>query len=486
MLLSVITWNKFPRANPLRSGSVSRGWVILLLQAAVLAVYGQAQNGAATPEVRAEGGNAPVEITLAEAIRRAEASEPGYAAAKAARHSAALDRNIARAGLLPTARLYSQDIYTQPNGITSEGDAGQPSAPLPKFVANDSRPWEYIAQGIVEESLSLGGAAAVRRADAAAAAAAAEQEIARRGLVTSVTGMFYTSLAADRKLAVAMEAQQEAADFSKLTRQREQAREAAHADVVKADLEQQQRDRELGDAQAEAEKARLELGVLLFPDPRTPYTLKAEQQAAPLPSKDVVQQAAVKNNPELKSAFAGLAESNADVQAAWGALLPSLGLSVNYGIDANQFSVNGPLLSPSAQYPNGQQARNLGYSTTFTVNLPIWDWLASESKVKQSEIRRDAAKVALTNTQRELIAKLDEVYTEARVAHDQLASLDASVDTARESLRLTKLSYSGGEGTVLEVVDAETAYVTAANAREDGRVRYETARAELETITGTL
>ena len=72
------------------------------------------------------------------------------------------------------------------------------------------------------------------------------------------------------------------------------------------------------------------------------------------------------------------------------------------------------------------------------------------------------------------------------MASDQLASLDASVNTAAESLRLTKLRYSAGEATVLEVVDAQTAYVSAANAREDGRVRYETARAELAAITGTM
>lgn len=441
----------------------------------------RAQDNVAAPQVEPAGSNSPAEITLAEAIKRAETSEPGYAAARAAGRSAALDKSIAVAGLLPSAHLYSQDIYTQPNGIQTEGDAGQPLAPLPRFVANDSRPWEYIAQGIVDENLGLGQVAEVRRANAAAAAAAAEQEIARRGLVAAVTGMFYTSLAADRKVAVAQQAQADAADFTKLTGEREKAREAAHADVVKAQLEEQQRNRDLEDAQLAAEKARLELGVLLFADPRTPYTLKADEQAAPLPSKEEVEQGAAKNNPELKSALASLSESQAEVESAWGGLVPSVGLSVNYGIDANQFAVNAPLATVGTQ---PFQPRNLGYSTTFTVNLPVWDWLSSEHKVKQSEIRRDAAQVALTNAQRRMIADLDEAYTEARVAHDQLQSLDQSVATAAESLRLTRLAYRGGEGTVLEVVDAETSYVTAENARADGRVRYETALAALKTITG--
>ena len=114
---------------------------------------------------------------------------------------------------------------------------------------------------------------AVSRAAAAAAVAAAELEIARRGLVDTVTSLFYQALAADHKVDVAQRAAGEAAGFTTLTQQREGAREAAHADVVKAQLQQQQRDRDLADALLEQQKSHLDLGVLLFPDPRAAYTL---------------------------------------------------------------------------------------------------------------------------------------------------------------------------------------------------------------------
>ena len=81
-----------------------------------------------------------------------------------------------------------------------------------------------------------------------AAVATAELEIARRGLVATVTGLFYQELAADRRIAVARRAAGEATGFTNLTQQRESAREAAHADVVKAQLQQQQRDRDLAEA----------------------------------------------------------------------------------------------------------------------------------------------------------------------------------------------------------------------------------------------
>jgi outer membrane protein TolC len=415
----------------------------------------------------------PVLITLDEALKRAQSSEPSFAAAVANGKVAGLDRSIARAGLLPSVTYHNQAIYTQPNGVIAETGQGV-SAQSPIFIANNAV-HEYFSQAVVNEDIGLAQISGVRRADAAAAVAAAELEIARRGLVSTVTGLYYGLAAANQRLTIAQRAKAEADDFVKLTGQREQAREAAHADTVKAQLQQQQRDREFSDAKINADKARLELAVLLFSDPRTPYSINVSDVPAPLASRDEVNQFAAKNNAELKSALATLRLNDADVLAARGAYLPGLGLNYTYGIDAPQFAVNGP-----------DGVKNLGYSAMVTLDIPVWNWLATAHKVKQSEIQRDAAKVALTATQRRLIAQLDESYAEAQAARDQLASLEASVATAAESLRLTRLRYVGGEGTVLEVVDAQSAFITAQNAREDGRVRFEAARAALQTLTGTM
>lgn len=416
----------------------------------------------------------PPVIGLEEALRRAQANEPEFAAAQADAKVAGLDKSIARAALLPTVTYHNQALYTQPNGLSNQAGQGVGAQPSPIFIANNAVR-EYASQGVFNEELGLGPISAIRRADAAAALASAQLEIARRGLVATVSGLYYGLAAANRKLDIAQRAASEAADFTRLTSQREQAREAAHADTVKAQLEQQGRERELSDATVNADKARLDLAVLLFADPRTPYSISVTETPAQLATRDEVNQLAAKNNAELKSALAALNVSNADVLSARAAYLPSLGLNYTYGIDAPQFAVNGP-----------DGVKNLGYSASITVDFPVWDWLATEHKVKQSEIKRDATRVALTATQRRLIAQLDEAYAEAEAARKQLASFETSVSTAAESLRLTKLRYTGGEATVLEVVDAQAAFIAAENAREDGRVRYESALAALQTLTGTM
>ena len=441
--------------------------LLMLVAAAIVPAHGQTAGESAKPDPSTFGKP----ITLEEAIRRAQANEPSYAASLAESRASALDRSIARSGLLPSVVYHNQALYTQPNGQKGPGVDSQYTQ---KFIANNAVR-EYTSQAVINESLGLRKYAGIRLADAEAVRVALELEVARRGLVQVVTGLFYGLIAADNKLVVADRAHQEAADFTGLTNKREEVREAAHADVVKAQLVEQQRERDLADARVAAEKARLELGVLLFPDPRTPYTLVAANDAHELASRTEIEQAAAKNNPELKKALALLNVTIADVLAARAAYLPDLELNVTYGIDAPQFAVNGP-----------DGVRNLGYSASATLDIPVWDWLSTQHKVKQSEIRRDAARASLTAAQGRLIARLEEAYSEAVTARDQLASLDASVATAAESLRLTKMSYTGGEATVLEVVEAQNAFVGAQNAREDGRVRYEVAWANLKTLTGTM
>jgi outer membrane protein TolC len=416
---------------------------------------------------------ATASLSLDQAIKLAQTNEPAYAAALAEARSTVLERKDARAALLPTATYHNQVVYTQPNGSSSR--IGQTTnEPAPIFIANNSVR-EYASQGQFNETLGFAQVGAVRLADANAARAAAELEVARRGLVATVVNLYYTVGTGTDKVQIAQRALTEAERFLEIAKQREAARDAAHADVIKAQLAQQQRHRELTEAGLAAQKARLELAVLLFPDPATAYTLEPAGLPPPMPVQSAIEAAAKAKNPELASALASLHVSEANTYQARAALLPDLGLNVTYGIDAPQLARSGP-----------DGTRNLGYAGSATLDLPLWDWLTAYRKIKESKLMEDAAKVAYTATQRRLLANLAEDYAEARTAHEELASLDQSVLDARESLRLTNLRYTAGEGTVFEVVDAQNTLLSAENAQVDGRVRYQLALAQLQTLTGSL
>jgi outer membrane protein TolC len=133
-----------------------------------------------------------------------------------------------------------------------------------------------------------------------------------------------------------------------------------------------------------------------------------------------------------------------------------------------------------------EHRQNLGYSGQITLNIPVWNWGATRSKIKQAELKQQQAQLDLTLAQRTLQGNLAAAYSEAQVAQAQIDSLRTSLDLSTESLRLTLLRYQAGEATALEVVDAQTTLTQARNAYDDGLVRYKVALAQLQVLTGSL
>lgn len=407
----------------------------------------------------------PLQLTLQDALGRARKNSVAFQSALTDSAIARQDRYQAAAALLPSVNYDNEAFYTQSNG---------PGNGI-RFIANNAV-HEYVSQGNVHESLDLAGVTNFRRSAALAAAAKARAEVASRGLVVTVVQDYYEVAAAQQKLLAAQKAADEGDRFLKLTQDLEQGGEVAHSDVIKAELQARERQRALQEAQLGLLNARLELAVLLFPDFNDNYEVTDDLHASvPLPTLGEVQQQAARDNPDIRAALESVRAAGFDVAGARAGYLPSLSLDYWYGIDAPQFAVNGP---------NG--ISNLGSSILGTLNIPIWNWGATQSRIKQAQLRRAQAQRELSLAQRKLLAQIKSLYAEAETALNELGGLSRSAELAEESLRLTTLRYKGGEATVLEVVDSQTTYAQANAAYQDGAVRYRVALANLQTLTGAL
>src|SRR5581483_4827593 len=87
----------------------------------------------------------------------------------------------------------------------------------------------------------------------------------------------------------------------------------------------------------------------------------------------------------------------------------------------------------------------LGSSVVANLNVPIFNWGVTRSKMRQAQLQLDLAKRDLSLSQRKLLADLDSFYLEARVATALIASLRDSLTLSQENLRLTRLRYTAGE-----------------------------------------
>src|SRR5258708_1325108 len=99
------------------------------------------------------------------------------------------------------------------------------------------------------------------------------------------------------------------------------------------------------------------------------------------------------------------------------------GSSLEGEFNANQFAVN----SPSKDEP-GMNRHNLGFAGQVTLNIPVWNWGATRSKVVQADLKRQQAELDVTQAQRTLQSNLESAYREARGAQAQLTSLKSSLD----------------------------------------------------------
>ncbi len=418
--------------------------------------------------------NAPITLTLHDALGRARANNPQFLSAVADAKIAHEDRIQARAALLPSVNFTTQYLNTQGNGVLPSG----------RFVTNDGvhvyRVWGVAHQELRASTFTFAG---YRRASAAEALAGARVEVATRGLIVTVVKDYYALVVGQRKYATAQQALDQASRFLKTTQDLERGGEVAHTDVIKAQLLFNSARRDFQESQLAMEKARLDLAVLLFPDLNQNFSVVDDLHLAQaLPSFSEVQAMARRENPDLRAAMEAVSQASSDVSIARAALLPSLSFDFDYGIEANALA----LRSRVSADPQVGRLPNLGYFATLTFALPVWDWGTLRSKLHQAKYRREQARVELTFAQRQLLSNLQAFFREAELARSQADALRDSADLATESLRLTTLRYQGGEATVLEVVDAQNTLTQARNVYDDGLARYRVALSNLQTLTGSF
>ncbi len=414
---------------------------------------------------------APVTLTLQDALERARVNSPEFRSALTDLGLAHEDKVQGRAGMLPNVNFNTDLIYTEGNNTRSN---------TPAYIANNGV-HEYIGQGNVHQEISLTTYGNYRKAAALEAVAKARAEIAARGLVVSVVKAYYALVVAQRKYGTEQLAAEESRKFLDISQKLEKGGEVAHSDVIKAHIQFEQQARDLQEARLEMGKSRLELAVLLFPDFNENFSVVDDlQMPQALPQFSEAQALAGRKNPDLRAALASVQAANREVTSAWGSLLPSASVDYFYGIDASRFATR--QFDPVA----GQFVNNLGSSIVASVQVPLWNWGANRSKLKQADLRRNQARVELSFAQRQLLANLRTFYDEAETSRSELDSLQQSAELATESLRLITLRYQAGESTVLEVVDAQNTLTQARNAYADGQARYRAALATLQTVTGSF
>jgi outer membrane protein TolC len=405
-------------------------------------------------------------LTLEDCVRLALNAQSSVGVALQESEIASRGVSSARAAFLPQAQLNNAYTYNSPRLHNPDEFS---------FVAL-SGIHEYNTQLTVVQNLDISGRlrAELSRARADRDAAAATLKLNRRDLKRAVSAAFYRVLLARHLVESAKDALTEAKAFADRSQKLFEKGEASHADVYKASSQVAFQQQSLSALELDAEVANHELASFWTDAVSEELVLEDPLSLAP-PSLESIpategenrQQPQYLQRPEFDLLDAEQRGFLADSRQAHALLLPQANIVFQYGVDS---------LHP--------RIADRGYAAFVTLDIPVFDWFKTQNQARQSrlkarqvQINRDIATRIYSKEYQDALSRLKSMIQQVSAAEEQ-------VKLSRENLRVSRIRYEGGEGSALEVVDAQNQLAQANTNYYSTLAGCWNAKTDLEVATG--
>jgi outer membrane protein TolC len=374
---------------------------------------------------------------------------------------AAEDLRQARAALLPRVR----DSFTATYNSAARNDPGTQS-----FIgANGIHEYQNLFGVAGDFDLSL--LSAIRRARALLDAARAGTEAARRALVRGVAEAYYGSAVATARRAAAEVSLQSALEFERVTALNVTAGEVPEVDAIRARLQTAARRDELEQARGAEAIANASLGTLLGSGIASPTTIEALPQTIDATELDTMTGAGVTSRPEVARLEAEIRAAAADVSGARAAYLPRVSYSVDRGFDTNSLA-------------REELKAHSGTLATANIDVPLFDWGATRSRVRQAELRARQAQLERELALREFALQFASARQEATTAAARVANARAALADAERNVTISIARYRAGEAPISEATDAQTTLAQQRLALQQALYDFQIARTHLMEAAG--
>jgi outer membrane protein len=404
-------------------------------------------------------------LTADEAARIALAKQPDVRVARAGIASAQARTQQARSGLLPFLGFdlgYSRVEVLSTEGSSTGGVGGstgrsfiqpgfQASANLQQLLFDFNHTRERVRQSAAQER-------------------AAEANLTRvqLDLVLNVKRAFYRYTEAESLVVVNENNVRNRQSHLDLAQARLKAGLGLPIDVVRAQTAHSAAIVDLEAARNSASQARVELALLVGIDPRTPIRAGDSDEPPPVSTDaNKLIEEGLRQRPEV-------AQAKSNLQSA------------EHGVSAAR-TFNSPAIRATA----GLVARgqNLAMRNDFgTVGIGIaWDPFdggLTAGRVKEAKATVDVAKADLKTVELTVTADVAQAFLSLKTAEQRVAAADSEVANAEEAVRLAEGRYRSGVGLFIDVIDAQTALLSARSNRVNAQSGVDQSRAALKRSIG--
>jgi cobalt-zinc-cadmium efflux system outer membrane protein len=337
--------------------------------------------------------------------------------------------------------------------------------------------------GIYQE-IEVGGKRSARMESARLATSISQTDSAdvRRSLTFNLRQAFIAALQAKSDLQFARD---NLADYQKVidinqTMFKQGA--ISRADFLRIQLEMLQFQTDLDDASLALKAAKAALrGLVGAANLPADFDIDGELQTIPLnKSLAELQQLAIANRPDLKSAETTRQKAAADLRLAKANGWPDPTIGTSYLHTGNE--IGGPeWLQPF--YPKGSSSNAMGLGIA-SISIPLFNRNQGEvARARSEQLRADFLADAARN---QVLQDVESVYASFESSRERIRLYEQTyLSQSKESLDIEQFSLQRGGASILDFLDAERTYRSTQLAYRQQLAAYLTNLAQLESVVGT-
>lgn len=411
------------------------------------------------------------EMTLADCVSTALASNRGIAEAREGLSQARSGITEARSGFLPNLTLSGSYNFMEKSQSVSFPTADGGTQEMELDFTRD-----YGMEVALSQPLYTGGRLTSSYRISKLARDIADADVARleADVTLSVVQAFYSYLLARESVKVAEEATKTAEEFLRVVEARYRAGEASRFEVMRAEVEVSNLKPALISAKHGVSLAELALKNVMGLGLDEPATFTGEFAGAPF-QVDAAEAAStgLERRSELAMLRRQVEIANQSLSLSKAGRLPTLAITTAYDMVGNDLSLDDDEWETS-------------YNGYLVLSLPLFDGLRTKSQIARAKSEVRQAGIALAGAEEGVKLEARSAVLELDAAAERLRSQEKSVEMAEEGLKIANDRYVQGVATNLEVMDAQLALTQARNYRLQALHDTNLATARLKRAMGVL
>jgi outer membrane protein len=401
-----------------------------------------------------------LEVTLAEATRRAIDVQPAMVQARGSVRAAAASDRVAWGAFLPT--------------ISTSASAVRSNSPRRDQLTDEVFPPGYsYSVGLTARMDLFDGLRRIseKRASSATLNAADAGVVNQRFQTTLTTKqLFFTALANDELVRVAEAQVRRAQQQLQIAVEKLRAGSATRSDSLRATVDHGNARINLLAARASLATAQANLGRQIGVADRVHAA--PETTLVALPDTAALRAEALRSAPAVVQAEAEAVAARAQVVAARSQYLPTL--AVSYSTTRN--GLEAPW--------QGMSGYTEGFNWRFALSWELFDGFTRERTQVNASVARDNAQAGAADARRQVSAQLTQRLAELATAFAQIEIARANLAAATEDLRVQQERYRVGAATILDLLTSQASLAQAEVNVVQTRFNYLIARAQVEALAG--